>query len=589
MSSNAGIAQNFRFTSNDETIVAMTASTAGGDTLIDASTTDNDVFNYTATGAMTALTAINIETANVTMASGAPTAVFTNFTGLKNVNVSGSVAGTVTDAGTATVALNGYGRVLTSLNANPTGTTAAGTAETLNFAVSGATWGSTAATQTQITIDSAADVNQFETVNLASNGAAANVMTLATNGDTIGTLNITGTQDLTLRVANNLVNGITIAAGTNTGNVNLSIDRNGATTTTTNLTNMSGVEKVTFRDSTAGGDALVATNIASGTAIDVVSNFATGSTFSVFGAATGTADSVTLTLDHATAATGTTITDLNVQNVETLNIVSNGNSGAAAGAANFIGTGAANELVGDFTSIAISGDTTLTMNLDVDAPAAGNLVTTVDASAMTGTAAFVFSAANDANATNRYSITGTANGDTLTGGVGNDTINGGAGTDTINFTAGTDTVTGGAGVDTFRALDAQMKSTGGSVSSITDFTKGTGGDVLSVDNATVGAGGIYVGAAAGLTAGTAYGVIVLTDAAYANATAASTTINVTSTSTTAAVVVYLNSTTGFVQAYQDDNLSVDNVAAANTDFAVFTNVTTLAGIQEFVAANFTVA
>lgn len=567
----------------------------GTDVFLDASTTDEDVLEAQLNGASGTFTAQNIEIIKAQFVSGAPALQLDNVAGVKQVVASGAVAGTVNGFNASTVQptfkSNSFTNTLTIAPTSLAGTTAAGTAETVNVEVAGASFGTTAATQSAIVINGGAGT--LETLNLTSTGDAANTFSLAVaGGSTLGTVNVKGTADANIRVAHADVTGITLKAGDNTGNTNVIIDRNGATTASTNLTNFTGVEKFTFRDSVAAGDALVATNIAAGAAVDVVSNFATGSTFSVNGAATNTADALTLTLDHAAPTTGVTITDLNVQNVETLNIVSNGNSAATLAGANgnVIGTGAANELVGDFTKIVITGDTAFTANIDVDAPAAGNMVTVVDASGMTGTAAVNLSAANDANAANRYSITGTANNDTLAGGAGNDTIVAGAGNDTITMTVGQDTLTGGEGRDTFVTSAGVMGSTDTAVSTLTDFTTGaaTTADVMQVASGSVGAGGVYIGSAAGLTAATAYSVIVLTDAAYANAAAASAAINVTSTSATAAVVVYLNSSTGFAQAYLDDLLGTDAVAATNTDFAVFQNITTLVGVSGFDAANFTV-
>jgi hypothetical protein len=135
-SSQSGVSSSdaFKFSANNETIEALTASMQAADTLLDLTATgDNDVLNITATGAMNALTAANIETVNVNFAAGTPTAVFTNFSGLDTVNVSGTVAGTVTDAGAAATTVTGVTRIVTiDDSAGLGGTAAAANAETVN-------------------------------------------------------------------------------------------------------------------------------------------------------------------------------------------------------------------------------------------------------------------------------------------------------------------------------------------------------------------------------------------------------------------------------------------------------------------------
>ena len=476
---NGSIANDFRFSSADDTVNAITASIQAADTLLDGSTTDTDVINITSTGAMNAMTAVNIETANVTMASGAATAVFTNFTGLTAVTVTGSVAGTVTNAGTATISTSDYTRVLT-VEADLSGTAAASTADTLNMAVSGATFGTTAATQSTLLIDNTdANTDTVETLNIASNGSAANVFYVDASADTdFETINVTGSAAATVRLDHADVTGITIAAGTNTSDVDLSIDRNGATTTATNVLNMSGAETITLRDSTAGGDTANLTGVASGQKVILSTDF-TGATIGMAGASrTAQAASVTVELDNSTAATDTDIGgNLNIQDTAAINIVSNGNASSATAATVENGF----TLVGDAATVTLTGDTHIDATLNIDA--AGATGTTaravvVDASGMTGTAYVELDAA--ASALVSYTMTGTANNDTLvanaagssltggagndtlTGGAGNDTILGGAGIDTIDANAGTNTVTLGAGADVVVIGDLDVTAVAGS-------------------------------------------------------------------------------------------------------------------------------
>jgi hypothetical protein len=452
---NGSIASNFRFSTGNEIVNAISASIATGDTLLDPVTTDGDVINITSTAAMNAMTAVNIETANINMAAGSPTGVFTNFTGLTTVNVSGSVAGTITNAGTATINTDDYTRVLT-VQADLSGTTALSTANSMSVGVSGATFGSTVATRSTIIVDNTdAGTDGLETLNVASNGSAANVFYLDASADTtFGTINVTGSAGATIRLDHADVTGLTIAAGTNTGDVDLSIDRNGATTTMTNLLNMSGAESITVRDSTAGGDTANVSGVSSGQKLVLSSDF-TGADIDLAGVArTAPAASLTVVLDNGTAATDTDIAgNLDIQDVTALAFESNGNatSSTAATAENGF------TLVGDATTVTITGDTSVDVDLTIDAAGATGAsarAVTVDASGLTGTARAELNAT--ASSLVSYNMTGTGNADelianaagsTLTGGGGADTLTGGAGADTINGGLGIDTVDGNAGTN----------------------------------------------------------------------------------------------------------------------------------------------
>jgi len=449
------LASDFRFTTANDTVTGISASVQAADTLIDPSSTDSDTLSITSTAAMNAMTAVNIENVDVNFAAGAPTAVLTNFTGTTAVNITGSVAGTLTNAGTATVSVNDYGRAVT-IQADLSGTAAASTANTLNTAVSGGTFGSTAATQTTIIIDNTdGGTDTVETLNVASNGTAANTFYLDASGDTdFETINITGATAATVRLDHADVTSLTIAAGTNTADVDLSIDRNGATTTATNVLNMSGAETISFRDSTAGGDEGDVTGVASGQNIVYTTDF-TAADIDLAGVTrTAPAASVTVTLDNATAATDVDIGgNMDIQDVTAINIVSNGNPSSATAAT----VENAFTLVGDATTVTLTGDTHIDAGLNIDASGAlanAARAVAVDASGMTGTAYVELTAA--ASTLVSYTMTGTANNDTLeanaagstlTGGAGNDTINGGAGADTISGGAGIDTITPGAGAD----------------------------------------------------------------------------------------------------------------------------------------------
>lgn len=383
--SNSGLASTFRFTANNETVTGGLGTIGTADTLLDSSTTDFDVFNATLTAASGQFTAQNIETINGAMSAGTPVLELDNVSGINNVGVSGTVAGQVdgfnAQVTQPTITLNGYTNTLTVLPTGFAGTTAAGTAEVLNMAVTGATFGSSAATQTDIKIDGTGAGGTVETLNIASNGDAANVFELdAQNAATFGAVNLTGAADATVRMAHADITGVTMSGAGNTGTTNLLIDRNGNTTTATNISNVSGLDTITFRDSTAGADSLVASGIADAANIASTSVFA-AATLTVTGAAASSANTINLALDHSSANTAVTLGTLTAQNIETLAITSNGFSSAT------IGNGNSATLAGDYTAVNISGDTAFTIgSSNIDAPTSGTRTTTVDASGLTGTA-----------------------------------------------------------------------------------------------------------------------------------------------------------------------------------------------------------
>jgi len=467
-SSQSGVStsDSFKFSANNETIEALTASMQAADTLLDLTTTgDNDQMNITATGAMNALTAANIETVNVNFAAGTPTAVFTNFSGLDTVTVTGTVAGTITDANAAATTVSDLTRVVTiNDTAGFSGTTAAANAETLNVTVSGLSFGSTAATQSGVTITAGnTGANEtLETLNITSSGTAANDFTLdASDADVVlDTVNLLGTADLSVRIAHAEITGVTAVGTSNTGATNVIIDRAGATTTATNVTNFSGIDTITVKDSTApavGGDGGSLTGLTSGQSIDILDDL-NSSTFT-FVQVTGSSDSASITLDNETASTDTDVALIDIQNVETLTINSNGNVSTSTTAQNLI-----DDLTGDATTITVGGDTSIDLDLNIDAPSSGSRAVAVDASSNTSFA----NIETAANANVSYSITGTAGADTLilnntsggsltggagndilTSGTGNDTVAGGAGNDHIDLSSGTDTLSGGDGNDTY--------------------------------------------------------------------------------------------------------------------------------------------
>jgi hypothetical protein len=460
---NGSLSSTFRFTSGDEVINGMTATMAAADTLLDPSGTDNDTLNVTLTG-NTTITTSNVETINLTYAVAAADFASAN-TGTTAYNISGSVAGVLSaPASTATINLVDYTRIATVEGLTLTGTTAAGSAETLSISVSGATYGATAGTQTGVTIDGT-DGQSLETLNIESAGSAANTFALAfENTETVGTYNITGTQDINVRAPVAKVSGTTVTATSNTGNVGINLESAGITV---NAANWTGVDDIVLYDTDATAGAATLNSVASGQDVIVKNTVSTltvaptGATFSGFTAA---AD---LEMDSTSATAGVTVTTYAVQNVTALNLISNGlASSTSTTAANTI-----TNLDADFSTITITGDTSLLVtDLDIEAVQTATSATTaravtVDASAMTGNAFVNLTASADAKVS--YTMTGTdgadtlianASGSSLTGGGGKDVLTGGGGVDTINgglladhidMSYGADSLTGGTGNDTY--------------------------------------------------------------------------------------------------------------------------------------------
>jgi hypothetical protein len=717
--SRGNLTSTFTFTNGNETVNASVGTLGDNDILLDNSTTDADVL--TVSGGTGTFTSSNIETINLTTATAA-TLQLDNVTGVKNVNVTGTNTIAVDGFAAATlqpvIGVNNITKIVTLQPATLAGTTTDATAETLNVSVSGLSYGTTTATRSGITIDgkSGAGVDAdgvLEVLNLASTGSTANDFALAfDSGDSVSKIAITGDQSVQIRAATADLTGTTIDATANTATVTLRVERNGDTTTATNAANWTGVDDIVLTDSDAATDAAVVSALASGAKVTLGTSFAGNSALTFQGATyTALKDSVSVVLDNVAATpAGVNITKLDVQNVKTLNLSSAGHAASTS----TTGANVLDNLVGDFTTITITGDTSLEADLNIDATETATSTSArtvvVNASGMTGTA-FVNFSDIAANSKVGYSITGTANKDTvtlnntagtvnggagndvITGGDGNDSVNGGDGDDLINISYGTDVITGGAGNDTIdvdlttgsataqvstllnlnttvtlatsdrivvvidgvtytetyatgatntiaafvtnnaaRILDAhgvtvasidtdtdlrftgKADGTSFSISSkiwdnsasayvtqtatpstspvvvkdvsttVTDFAVG---DVLNTEGLTgLATGGYYEGASAGMTASTAYGAVVLTGASYASVAEASTAINVTSSATAAAVVFFLNSTLGKVQAYYDDDLGTDAVSGGN-DSVLFTfdNITTLTGLASVFSAD----
>ena len=477
-----GSAASVRFANgSNETVNGQTSTIQATDNMLDGDGTDSDVMNITVTGAMNAMTATNIETVNVTVGAGSSqSAVFTNFSGLDAVNVSGTAAVTVDDAGAASVNLVDFTRVVTINNG-----TFAGSADVVNVSVSGATYGSTAATQSGVTLTTEVASGILETLNITSSGSAANAFNLdASTNTTLKTVNVLGATDVTAHVAYGDVTGKTLTATDHTGVASLNVDLTGITTGAVNALNIRGFDNIIATDSASPsktGDDANFSNLAAGQKVTYADDFQ-GSDLTVHASTySAMATSLTVALDNATANEHTQIDVMDIQNVAALNIISNGNvsTSTSTDEVNQI-----DELKGDASTITVTGDTSLDLNLNMDAEqtASGTAarVVTVDASGMTGTAyldavasapstakkvSYVLKGSDnkdilDVESNDRDStIYGNGGDDTIKLGDGDDTVDGGAGADTIEINLGTNTITGGAGNDVFDFDTAEVAGT----------------------------------------------------------------------------------------------------------------------------------
>lgn len=591
------LSSTFTFTTGNEVINAGAGTLTGDgggakadDAIVDLSTTDADVLNATLiTGAVEQPIIQNIETLNLTATIANSGLDFANILGAKNVNINGAANVTLNNVSATSgpaIALNGYSKVATVQAAS-----LVGLADALNVTLSGAAVSgfnvpglaldaATAGTLESLTIDSAG-----ETKNTLSVTGTANVQ-----GVTKTT--VTGAADLDLRIAHLLINGQTLDGSAHTGELGLSIDRDGALTATTNLTNVTGVDSYTFRDSTAGGDALVASGLANGSTVTVAYAAAGAGSLAVKGAASSTTNSLTVALDHATAATDITLAGLTINDVETVNIVSEGGTTtgnvitdlAVAASSKVTVDGSTKlslELAGTSTvsSVTVSGSGNHAISADATLAAYNLRHLTIDGSAATGKltldgSEFVGTAGSTVET---LTVLGGSNDDTITATAdanAKNVIDAGAGADTVSVTTlNASNVTLGAGQDKVTITDL----TGTAAVTFTDFATGSTGDQLILNTAAA------MTVAAGAT-GVANQLVVI-NTTVANDAAAQALLD---TAGAEGAVLVINDATGIAELWYDTN-------GAGTDgvkLASFENITTVGALTSvvngFAAANFAV-
>jgi RTX calcium-binding nonapeptide repeat (4 copies) len=592
------LVSDFKFTSGNETAQGTVGTLTSGDVLVDGSTTDADTLSVTLKVASGAFTAQNIENINVNFMAGTnPALNMDNVLGTTKISTSGTAAGIVNgfaaDSVQPTIEMNGYTQQLTISPTTLAGTTALGTAETVNLAVTGVTYGSTAATRSIALIDGTAN-GSLEVLNVASNGTAANAFKLdVAASDSIARINISGDAALTMRADAAEITGVTVTS-TATTTATLAIDMNSTSgATPVNAANYSGIALAAY-DSTAGSDTAGMSSLKDGASITLMSDF-DASEFTVQGTSYAVqANALSFTLDHSTANTDLDVANITVENVKALTFTSNGNAASESTTAqNNIGT-----LDGDATTITILGDTSFTAALDIDATETATTTTartvTVNASGMTGNAFVVLTAATDSKVT--YNMTGTANDDqlstnatggSLTGGAGDDVltggngvnvISGGEGDDTIVVSYGLDTLTGGDGDDVYDINTIEVKAT-------TQVT--TSADIDG--SATIASGDQIVAVVNGqtytVTSGSATIATELTAFLTAHKAAIQSTHDVTVTAGTGTLIFTgLNDGTAFTaEVFFNDGGTVSEVTMTTTTGAAAKDITST--ITDFAAGD----
>ncbi|MBO9422746.1 calcium-binding protein [Labrenzia sp. R4_2] len=526
----------FTGTPKDDTFVATQATLGSADTLDGAG--GNDVLNYASSGGaavnQAGFASKGIETINVTSDAGGALTSGTTFdvtgttdvTTINNNNSSTDLTfvggGAITTLGL--ISVGGVGAAST-VDATPDTTVVYDAA-----VVAGASDAQTVNLNGNKNVDGTAvgdvTVNGIETINAATNGSASLINGFISGS--LGSVVVTGDQNLTLGAQNFAANASTLDASAFTGNLNANLTNSAAVGVT--ATGGTGDDTVSFQtggfttgdsfDGGAGNDTIgldaatasgatitgtvknvenlnVTTITGGGTNLFDMDNFGgvTNVNFDAgLGAATTVDDAVTgLTVGVDVGAIAQNLTvDLKTDDSsdELTVAIDEVGTADALGTVNIDDAETATVSVDDDTAVNGTGTVTITNLSIVDAATlnlsgnanltiggftgpATNALATVDASGMTG----------NLNVTGLGGIlNGTAS--TVTLGSGNDTITGGMG-------LGSDKLTTGDGKDTI-TYTAFAQSAGTKVDTITDFAQGS--DVLNlqglVGNATGAPGGI---------------------------------------------------------------------------------------------------
>jgi hypothetical protein len=361
-------------------------------------------------------------------------------------------------------------------------------------------------TEPVITLQPSSAGSGYETVEVVSSGGVANSLDQLTdgNGNSLTTLNISGTQDLTIGDALDATVATINCSGTSgkttldatgaTSNVtytggsgNDSLDISGTYTTSdtldggdgtdtliltaaeaqvsTNQTNVSNFETIKTDTITSGNINLTYWNGATG--LNLNAGVATGNTLTLPTGGTLTVGSVDPAGSNTIAVIADTTSD--VLNLTLKNVTWTTNcSPTTFETVNISSSTGANVIGGTFVLTATAQNDTINLTGSQNMTFTGAITAdTLDASAFTGVLTVTGGFADD------VVITGGSGNDSLRGSTQADIITGGAGNDTIRGDDGSDTLTGGDGSDTFDGDNGDSDELLTITDTITDFNAGT--------------------------------------------------------------------------------------------------------------------
>lgn len=448
-----------------------------------------------ATVTPSALTSIEVLTVEVST-NNAETLNAVNADSLTTINNnSPSNSLTVTNVQTAVSAI-GVSNSAQNLTITSANTALAGTADAATLTVSSTTAGT-------VTVGPTSGTNGYESISVSSGGGAANTLTdLVDTGTTTTTLNLMGSQDLTITnpvdAEITTINGgsasgkLVIDATAATGNVTFtggtgddSFDISGTYSTSDTIDGGDGTDTLILTANEMDTPTVTQTNVSNIETLktDTITSgsinikwFGATNLFLNTGAATGDTFTLptggTLTVDTVNPAGSNTIAVEADTTADVLNLVLDGI------------TWTTNVTASTFETVNIASNTAANSiggTLALTATAQTDTINVTGSAAMTFTGQVTADVLNASTATGVITTTGGFADDVvITGGTGNDSlrgssaadiISGGDGNDTIRGDAGADTLTGGAGNDTFNGDNGDTDET--VTDTITDFDAGT--------------------------------------------------------------------------------------------------------------------
>ena len=538
--------------------ITYTADAAGNDTITGSGGAGSDTFNFNLNGGAANTATINDfssadDVLNLRTQAGSAAAGLTVSRGSSSV--------VVADAATNTLSLTNFGGNFTATN----------------FTINGGT------TRLLTNFDGAA-------ASLAGAGGADQLIA-GGNGDTLNggdgadkllggngadTFQFTGAQ---ANATANTFGGDTITGGNGADTISIS-GTDVVTLTNLSFVNATGIEKIQLTGSAAhnivtganGATTGIKTVDASVATVGVTINMTSGTDTTILGGAGNDTLTGGTGTSHVTAGAGSDILTLT----------------GAIGASTLLGGTGTDTVSGATGTVTLDGTAISSFEVvRVDATNAANVTVGASYGATLEAAASLTIAVTAGATASKFDASAlTSNAAILTGAAGIDTLIGGAGADTLTGGDEVDILTGGTGRDSFNYTDPAHAG-----ATITDFAVGTTGDELYIDTSAYGTFGLngalfatgnqaaIQGAAANNT------VFVFTGGTgYANVAAAELIIQTGNAATTDYVMVFLNSTTGFAEAYFDASSAV---VGSSVLLATFSNITTVEGLAGFVNENFT--